>query len=108
MFLKHLDRDFTKDEIQNILNPHYKIVSKYLEEYVIPEVISFYIATGYYHSYVYEENFNIHIKSILGELFNYEVKYLYFIKRKVKSILKVKYNLKVISERPLRLVSTNM
>ena len=101
MFLKKLDRDFTKKEIKKYLNPHYKMVCNYLEMFIIPETISFYLSTGYHYSLVYEEDFNIHIKSIVDELFNYELKDLNLAKKNIKQILKIKYNLKVINEKPL-------
>ena len=102
MFLKKLDRDFTEEEIKNYLNPHYKIVCNYLETYIIPEMIAYYIATGYYNTLMYEEDFNINIKSIIDELFNYELKNFYLAKKRIKDILKNKYSLKVIGEKPLK------
>lgn len=102
MFLKKLDRDFTEEEINNYLMPHYNLITNYMENCVIPQVIAYYLATGYYHSLMFEDTFNIHIKSIQDELFNYQAKDLKETKEKVKYILENKYSLKVRCERPLK------
>ena len=102
MFLKQLDRDFTKEEEDNYLIPHLNMIHNYLEKCVIPEVAAYYIATGYYHSLMFEETFNMHIKSVQDELFNYEIKDFKATKERVKDILENKYSLKVVGERPLK------
>ena len=73
MFLKDTDRDISDKEFEDIIEPHHKKVEEYLEEYIVPEVVAYYFATGYYDSTMYEEKFQIHINSIMAELFNYEV-----------------------------------
>ena len=102
MFLKQLNRDFTDLEVRKYLNPHYKMVCKYLETYIVPEMISYYLASGYHNSLMFEEDFNIHIVSIMSELFNYEIKDLKATKQRIREILNIKYNLVIVCERPLK------
>ena len=51
---------------------------------------------------MFEDTFNIHVKSIQDELFNYQAKDLKATKEMVKDILENKYSLKVVCERPLK------
>lgn len=108
MFLKDTDRDISDAEFANIIEPHFKRVEEYLEEYIIPEVISYYIATGYYDSAMYEKKFQIHINSILAELFNYDVKDNKKLKKNIKKLLKVKYGLEIDDEEPLDFIKYNV
>lgn len=50
MFLRKNERDISDEEFEEILLPHYKMVDDFMEGYVIPEVIAFYLASGYYGS----------------------------------------------------------
>ena len=102
MFLKQLDRDFTKEEEDNYLIPHLNMIHNYLEKCVFVDMAAFYLETGYWNSIMFEETFNIHIKSIQDELFNYEIKDLKETKERIKDILENKYGLRVVCERPLK------
>ena len=55
IFLKDTDRDVSDKEFEDIIEPHHKKVEEYLEEYIVPEVVAYYFATGYYDSTMYEE-----------------------------------------------------
>ena len=101
MFLRKTDIDISDEEFDRIIEPHHKKVEEYLEEYIIPEMVAYYIATGYYDSSMYEERFQIHINSVLAELFNYEVKNKKQLKKQIKKLLKVKYGLEIEDEDPL-------
>lgn len=50
---------------------------------------------------MYEEPLKIHINSIVAELFNYSIEDMRALKKEVKAILKLKYNLEVEDEDPL-------
>ena len=104
MFLKHSEEDISDYEFQQIIEPHHNQFDRYFEEYVIPESIAYFLATGYYTSSMYEESFRIHINSVLAEFFNYEVKDVKSLKKRIKRILLVKYSLKVDDEDPLDLI----
>ena len=101
MFLRNTNIDISDEEFERIIEPHHKKVGDYLEVCIIPEVVAYYIATGYYTSSTYEESFQIHINSVLAEFFNYEVQNKKQLKKQIKKLLKVKYGLEIEDEEPL-------
>lgn len=108
MFLKDTDRDISDKEFEDIIEPHHKKVEEYLVEYIVPGVVAYYFATGYYDSTMYEEKFQIHINSIMAELFNYEVQNKKQLKRNIRKLLKIKYGLEVEDEEPLDFKKNDM
>lgn len=108
MFLKDTDRDISDKEFEDIIEPHHKKVEEYLEEYIVLEVVAYYFATGYYDSTMYEEKFQIHINSIMAELFNYEVQNKKQLKWNIRKLLKIKYGLEVEDEEPLDFKKNDM
>lgn len=101
MLLKNTNIDINEQEPENDIESHFKIVDKYLETYLIPELIAFYIATGYYTSSIHVEGFDIHINTVIKVWFNYNVKNLTNIRKCIVKILKIKYGLIIESEDPL-------
>lgn len=89
------DKDFKK-----IVTPHVELFDSYMQEFVVPEVCAFYIATGYRLNAIWENNFDTLISTVLSMLtdqdFDMEV-----IKNNIKKIFIIKYNLKIIEENPL-------
>ena len=53
--LKSGVNDISDDEFNLIISPHGDKVNQFVEEYIMPEVIAFYLATGYYGNCMYEE-----------------------------------------------------
>ena len=106
--LKDTDRDISDKQFEDLIEPHHKKVEAYLEEYIVPEVVAYYFATGYYDSTMYEEKFQIHINSIMAELFNYEVQNKKQLKRNIRKLLKIKYGLEVEDEEPLDFKKNDM
>ncbi len=45
---KVTDEDITKEELKNVINSFYDNYDKFVEDYIMPEVIAFYIATVFY------------------------------------------------------------
>lgn len=101
MFLKSGINYMSDDEFNLIISPHGIKVHQFVEEYVMPEVIAFYLATGYYGSCMYEESLQIHINSIIAEVFNSEEEDRPRLIDNIKKILRIKYGLIVINEDPL-------
>ncbi len=101
MFLKSGVNDISDDEFNLIISPHGDKVNQFVEEYIMPEVIAFYLATGYYGSCMYEESLHIHINSIIAEVFNGEEKDRPKLIDNIKKVLRIKYGLIVINEDPL-------
>lgn len=48
MLRKCTDKDISDEECEKVIDPFYENYDSYLEEYVIPEVITFYIANSFY------------------------------------------------------------
>ena len=64
-------------------------------------MVAYYIATGYYNSAMYEARLQLHIDSIIDEIFNYKVKNKRELKRNIRKLLKIKYGLYIYDEDPL-------
>ena len=73
--------------------PHINRCNNFLEEYVVPEYIAFYIATGYYHNSFWEGSFIQHFNSAL-DIFCYDLKNQEQTINLVLKILEKKYCLK--------------
>lgn len=100
MFRRETGRDITKKEYETIVEPFLNICYEYLEKEMIPNFISFYIATGYQRSSIWEASFDIHVGSAL-DMFNIDYDDYTTMKAKVIKILYNKYRLRIISEDPL-------
>ena len=101
MLRKSTDEDISNEELETIINPFYDNYHNYVEEYVMPEVIAFYIASSFYRNAMWEATFYQHYNSakdtfIVGDDEDYEG-----IKAEVIKLLRMKYSLEIISEDPL-------
>ena len=47
MLRKCTDEDISDEECEKVIDPFYDNYNSYLEEYVVPEVIAFYIASSF-------------------------------------------------------------
>lgn len=93
--------DITDKEFEKIYLPFYNNVNDYLNKYVIPDVVAFYLANGYSRHCLSECNLINHINSAVA-IFNCRCDISRLIP-KVKEILKIKYNLVVKNTNHLRL-----
>lgn len=93
-------QDITDKEFEEILLPFYNNYNEYLIKFVIPEAIAFYLANGYSRSCLSDCSLNNHINSAL-DIFNVRCNVNSLIP-KIKYILKIKYNLKIIKTNPLK------
>ena len=93
-------KDITEEEFNTIVSPFLDICHDYLEREVVPEYVSFYIATGYNRNALWEDTFDIFIGSAL-DMFNFVCKDYDSLKAKVTNILFNKYKLKVVRDNPL-------
>lgn len=93
--------DITDEEFAKLIEPFEDECYKHLHDNLLPEYVSFYLATGFKMNSLSCNTYKIHINSA-ADVFN--IKYNYeFVKNKVTSILSEKYRLRVISEEPLDL-----
>ena len=93
--------DITDEEFERIYLPFYNNVNYYLNNYVIPELVAFYLANGYSRHCLSDCPLINHINSAI-DVFNVRCDIDKLIPR-VKEILKIKYNLVVKNSTPLRL-----
>ena len=100
MLRKCTDEDISDEECEKVIDPFYENYDSYLEEYVIPEVIAFYIASSFYRNAMWEATFLQHFNSA-SDMFNLVSKNYKKTKAEVVKLLRLKYALEIISEDPL-------
>ena len=100
MFLTDKDRNLPEDEWERITDTHRQQFYLFLQDFIMPEIIAHYLATGYYQNAIYEESFDLHIRSNLN-IINYTFDNIDLIKSKVIEILKIKYFLEVVEQEPV-------
>jgi hypothetical protein len=66
---EELNEDISDGEYEKVIDPFYDNYDSYLEEYVIPEVIAFYIASSFYRNAMWEATFFQHYNST-KDIFN--------------------------------------
>lgn len=93
--------DITDKKFEKIYLSFYNNVNNYLNKYVIPDLVAFYLANAYSRHCLSECNLINHINSAV-DIFNCRCDIIRLIP-KVKEILKIKYNLVVKNTNPLRL-----
>ena len=99
MFRKSSDEDITEEEYEKYIGPHRELTEKFLEEFIMPEYIAFYIASGFNHHALWEGTFSQHYNSA-ADLFNYFPDDKTLVIDNVKKILRIKYSLEVVEEKP--------
>ena len=100
MLRKSTYKDISNEELETIINPFYDNYHNYVEEYVMPEVIAFYIASSFYRNAMWEATFLQHYNSA-SDMFNLVSKNYKKTKAEVVKLLRLKYALEIISEDPL-------
>ena len=85
---------------KDITDQVYNNLDEYMLNYIVPEVVAFYLADSHYKKCLCDSTLEIHINSIL-DIFN-DYNDINKILPSVKDILRIKYNLKIIKTNPLR------
>ena len=100
MLRKSTEEDISDEICEKVINPFYDNYHTFVEEYILPEVIAYYLANSFYRNAMWEATFLQHYNSasdilnLIGE--NYEKT-----KDEVIKLLRIKYALEIISENPL-------
>ena len=102
MLRKSTDKASSDEECEKVINPFYDNYHWYVEEYVMPEVIAFYIASSFYRNAMWEATFLQHYNSA-SDMFNLLNENYEKTKAEVIKLLRIKYSLEIISEDPLDL-----
>lgn len=92
-------RDITDKEFEKIYLPFYNSINDYLNNYVIPDVVAFYIADSFYKKALSKAPLYNHINSAV-DIFNVRCDISRLIP-KIKEILKIKYNLIIVKDSPM-------
>lgn len=100
MLRKCTDEDISDEECEKIIDPFYDNYHTFVEEYVMPEVIAYYLANSFYRNAMWEATFLQHFNSA-SDMFNLVSKNYKKTKTEVIKLLRLKYALEVISEDPL-------
>ena len=92
MLRKCTDEDISDEECEKVIEPFYENYDSYLEEYVIPEVIVFYIASSFCRNAMWEATFKQHFNSAF-DTFNLMYRNYKKMKAEVVKRLRLKYSL---------------
>ena len=93
--------DITDKEFEDILLPFYNTYNEYLIKFVIPDAVSFYLANGHSRNCLSDCPLINHINSAL-DIFNVRCNVNDLIQQ-IKLILRIKYNLKIVKNNPLKI-----
>lgn len=93
--------DITDKEFEEILLPFYNNYNEYLIKFVIPDAVSFYLANGHSRNCLSDCPLINHINSAL-DIFNVRCSVNDLIQQ-IKLILRIKYNLKIVKNNPLKI-----
>mgnify|MGYP000566773216 FL=1 len=94
--------DITDKEFEEILLPFYNNYNEYLIKFVIPDTIAFYLANGYSRNCLSDCPLINHINSAL-DIFNVRCN-VDELMPEIDLVLKIKYNLKIAKNNPLKLI----
>ena len=84
--------DITDEEFEKIYLPVCINYDNYLKEFVIPDVVAFYIADSFYKKVLSKAPLYNHINSAI-DVFN--------VRCDIDKILRIKYNLKIVKNNPM-------
>lgn len=100
MLRKSTDEDISDEESEKVIKPFFDNYHTFIEEYVMPEVIAYYLANSFYRNALWEATFLQHFNSA-SDTFNLITKNYKKTKSEVIKLLRLKYALEIISEDPL-------
>ena len=100
MLRKCTDEDISYEECKNVIDPFYNNYHTFVEEYIMPEVIAYYLANSFYRNAMWEATFLQHFNSA-SDMFNLINNNYEKTKAEVIKILRLKYALEIINEDPL-------
>ncbi len=96
-----MDGDITDEEFEEKYGPFYDNFNDYMKTFVIPDVVAFYLASGYDRSCLDDCPLKNHINSAV-DVFNIICDVDELIPT-IEMILKIKYNLKITQKNPLKI-----
>lgn len=100
MIRKSTDEDISDKELDTIINPFYDNYHEFIIDYVMPEVIAFYLASSFSRNAMWEATFLQHYNSA-KDIFNVDDNDYEKVRSEVIKLLRIKYSLEIICEDPL-------
>lgn len=100
MIRKSTDEDISDKELETIINPFYDNYHEFIIDYVMPEVIAFYLASSFSRNAMWEATFLQHYNSA-KDIFNVDDNDYEKVRSEVIKLLRIKYSLEIICEDPL-------
>ena len=100
MLRKSTDEDISDEECEKVINPFYDNYHTFVEEYIMPEVIAYYLANSFYRNAMWEATFLQHFNSAF-DTFNLMCRNYKKMKAEVIKLLRLKNSLEIINEDPL-------
>lgn len=94
--------DIKEEDIEKIIKPFDDSYNEFLENYIMPEVIAYYIANSFYRNAMWESSFKQHYNSA-ADIINFFDEDYNKVKLEVIKLLRIKYALEVTNENPLEL-----
>ena len=101
MIRKCTDEDIYDEELEKVINSFYDNYHEYIINYVMPEIIAFYIASSFIKNAMWEATFYQHYNSAKDTFNVSDDKDYDSIKAEVIKLLRMKYSLEIICENPL-------
>ncbi len=92
--------DISDEEFEKVLKPFIDNYDEYIESYIIPEVVAYYIANSYYRNSMWETSF-IREYNTAKDLINSYCEDYEKVKAEIFKLLRVKYALIIVNEDPL-------
>lgn len=99
MIRKSTDEDISDKELETIINPFYDNYHEFIIDYVMPEVIAFYLASSFSRNAMWEATFLQYYNSA-KDIFNVDDNDYEKVRSEVIKLLRIKYSLEIICEDP--------
>ncbi|MBE6139624.1 MAG: hypothetical protein E7174_03920 [Firmicutes bacterium] len=93
---------FNEKEYDKVINNHFKEIENYIEKISIPDLVAFYVYSGFNNSTLWEKSLNKIINTCL-EYINVNINISNELVDNIKKNLKNKYNIEIINLDPLEL-----
>lgn len=100
MIRSETGENISDEEFEKVLKPFIDNYDDFIVNYIMPEVIAYYIANGYYRNAMYETTF-IQEYNSAKDLINLFGEDYEQVKAEVIKLLRIKYALEIINEDPL-------
>lgn len=92
--------DISDEEFERVLKPFIDNYGEYIESYIIPEVVAYYIANSYYRNSMWKTSF-IREYNTAKDLINSYCEDYEKVKAEIFKLSRVKYALIIVNEGPL-------